>query len=321
MSRNQSFAGALVLALGACSAEPQEVLDAGLDAALVDPGCAGRELPATLGLGRIAPNATDPAIRAGDPDHVQSPPSTPATDTLFVFFPGTGGAPDEYQWIIRYAAARGYHAIGLSYLNDIAVNMVCPGSNDPDCHEKVRQEVLSGTDVSPLVDVDLPNSIDNRLAKVLGHLGWSQYLDGNGRPRWDRVVFAGHSQGGGHAAMMGKLHDVARVVMFSATEPARWTLSPHLTPADRYYAFAHTAEPGATGIKMSWQNLGVPGALTNVESTEPPYGGSHQLETSLAPRPGSPRSNAHNAPVVDAATPLEGELPVLRATWCYLIGP
>ena len=54
--------------------------------------------------------------------------------------------------------------------------------------------------------------------------GWSSYLttaDPSSPPEtqidWTKIVVAGHSQGGGHAAAVGKLFPVARVVQLSAS--------------------------------------------------------------------------------------------------------
>ena len=54
-----------------------------------------------------------------------------------------------------------------------------------ECQWKVRREIITGVDTSPLVDVNAANSIVNRLEKLLSYLGayypkegWGQYLSG-----------------------------------------------------------------------------------------------------------------------------------------------
>lgn len=301
----------------------------GLFVAALLPGFAGAEnLPLT-----IAPCATDPVISDDDAHLVYRAGDGAPAGRLFVFFPGTGGAPVNYTYILQTAAARGYHAIGLAYVNDRSVNMqICPGSDDPDCHENVRLEILDGADRTPLIEVDRANSIENRLIKLLQYLaanypgeGWRLFLDNADQPRWELMAFAGHSQGAGHAAMVGKLHFVHRVALFSGTEPANWTLEPLVTPTDRYYGLVHEMESQYQSILSSWRNLGLPGWRTNVDERTPPYGGSHRLQTRVEPAGetlgGEP--NYHGAVVNDRATPLEadGQTPVLRETWELMIGP
>lgn len=281
----------------------------------------------------ITPSATDPRIVEDDAHLASLATDVPRAGKLFVFLPGTGGAPRHYTYVIRTAAAQGYHALGLAYVNDRSVGLqICAGTADPDCPEQVRLEILDGTDRSPLVDVDRANSIENRLIMLLRYLaanhpdeGWSRFLDDAGGLRWDLMAFAGHSQGAGHAAMAGKLHLVHRVALFSGTEPAAWTLQPLATPADRFYGLVHELEELYADIGASWQNLGLPGALTNVDGGAPPYGGSHRLQTRVAPA-GTSLSEGlgyHNAVAVDYATPLgaDGETPVLQPAWTRMIGP
>jgi hypothetical protein len=299
--------------------------------AVLAAGCGGGDdAPGAPAPFEVAPAATDPGI-VDDVTHYVYPPAAPA-GKLLVFFPGTGGAPLHNTYIVATAAAQGYHAVGLAYVNDQSINLqLCSGSSDPDCPELVRLEILDGTDRTPLVDVDRANSIENRLIKLLQYLdanrpgeGWGGFLDAAGQPRWELMAFAGHSQGAGHAAMIGKLHVVHRVVLFSGTEPALWTLQPLATPADRYYGLVHELEDLYAGIVASWSNFGLPGSLTNVDTLQPPYGGSHRLQTGVEPASttagGAP--NYHSSVVVDAATPLDpGGTPVLRAAWVTMIGP
>jgi hypothetical protein len=289
-------------------------------------------VPGTPTPFEVAPGATDSGIVDDDSHYVHPPTANAPAGLLFVFFPGTGGAPLHNTYIVATAAAQGYHAVGLAYVNDNSINLqICPGSGDPDCPELVRLEILDGTDRTPLVDVDRANSIENRLIKLLQYLdanhpgaGWGGFLDATGQPRWELMAFAGHSQGAGHAAMVGKLHAVHRVALFSGTEPAPWTLQPLATPADRYYGLVHELEDLYSGIVTSWSNLGLPGTPTRVDGDAPPYGGSHRLQTQVTPASttagGAP--NYHGSVVVDVATPLDGGgTPLLRDAWVTMIGP
>ena len=205
--------------------------------------------------------------------------------------------------------------IGLSYPNTPSVDSLCGDSTDPDCHEKVRRERLYGVNDSTLVTVTPANSINNRLTKLLQKLGWSQFL-ANGQPRWDHIVIAGHSQGGGHAAMIARDHVVARVVFFAApgdwtsSGPAPWLLEPHATPIDRYYGFVHLDDNVV--FRANWSVLGLPGSNTSVDAADPPFGNAHRLTTDVAV------SNPHGSVAVDAATPAIAGKPVYAKVWRYL---
>lgn len=156
-----------------------------------------------------------------------------------------------------------------------------------------------------------------------------------GEPVWSRITVAGHSQGAGHAAYLGKLLSLDRIVMFSApgdkgSRPgtlAPWLSLPAVTAAARHYGFTHTADELApfTVVTASWGRLGLNsfGPVTSVDGATAGYGGSHALSTSAPPNPASPRdAPAHGAPVVDVSTPLlaNGE-PLFRPVWTYIAFP
>jgi hypothetical protein len=208
----------------------------------------------------IPPKDTDSEITTNlEPHYVALNKSVPARNQLFLFFPGTGGKPHMYQQIINTAADLGFHAIALNYPNDRAVNgpTLCGGTNtDLDCYAKVRLEIKDGTDRTPLVTITRANSIENRLIKLLLYLharfpndGWGQYLEDDLSIRWSSIVVSGHSQGGGHAGIIGRYHLVARVVMFAAMDynaragrPANWIALPSSTPT-RPHLSDSTASP------------------------------------------------------------------------------
>jgi CubicO group peptidase (beta-lactamase class C family) len=280
----------------------------------------------------IAASATDPAIADLLGQHAVAVGAPGARlGRLLVLYPGTGATADRYSLFLTRAAELGYHAIGLAYDNRDAINWdICPGQPDR-CYEDARLEILLGIEsgyTPPSVDVD--NSAFNRLTKLLSYLhgrypdeGWDAYLAGDG-PRWDRIAFAGHSQGGGHAAMTAKLHEVARAILFDATEPKAWTAAAFATSADRLYGFAHELEPIFAPITRSWANLGLPGELTNVDASPPPFGGAHRLSTATGACRGDPASAGyhHNCPVVDDYTPLDPDgNPSLRYVWDVLLEP
>jgi hypothetical protein len=202
------------------------------------------------------------------------------------------------------------------------VNDLCAPHRGGTCEEDVRLEVIQGRDTSPLVDVPRARSIESRLMSLISLLarrapaeGWQTFLDGD-RLHWDRVAVGGHSQGGGHAAMLGKLHGLDRVLLFSATESASWTRHRSSTPAERHWGFAHQQEANHPVFLQSWAALGITGPVQDVDARPPVAGGPKQLHTAAVPRVGG-SMGLHGAVVVDAVTPLarDGRTPLFRPIW------
>jgi pimeloyl-ACP methyl ester carboxylesterase len=223
---------------------------------------------------------------------------------LYLFLPATGTNPTSYSMVQQAAVDLGYHVIGLAYPNVDTVVGKCNVLWDPknpnnmdnynarqSCYLNVRQQTIGGVEQDTTYTVvSSTDTINNRLTKLLVYLadnypdeGWGGFLDDTGSPAWSRIVVAGHSQGGGNAALIGKLHLVARVVMISSPpdgcfisnipdkngvtldqkqfptcqDPspnlagAQWT-SPGATPPDRYYGLAHQSEFAVTPILANW---------------------------------------------------------------------
>ncbi len=286
----------------------------------------------------VAPKATDPAIdRALDDHYAWFNPVSRGKHRLFVFLPGTNQHPAIFQLVAKEAARLGYHSIGLMYPDSVAINGACRATTDvASCLENTRLEILDGIDRTTVVNVDAANSIQNRLSKLLQYLsdhfpeeGWSRFIAHDG-PRWSRIAISGHSQGGGEAAMIAKLHLVARVVLFSSPgdvvggAAAPW-LSGHVTPSDRYYGLAHDKDMTApyASVLKTWEALGMRafGGLVAPEASAPPYDGTHTLVTDLLPQGGSYAGTApHGAPSNDLNTPLLSDgTPALREAWRYLL--
>ncbi len=290
----------------------------------------------------LSPVAIDARVETATEPHVviNPPASVAAAGRLLVFLPGTEGVPALYRQVLRTGAARGYHAIGLNYPNGLAVGVLCAGATDPDCFWDIRREVITGRDLSARVSVAEPEAIDTRLGKALEYLaqrypdeGWSQFLD-SGVPVWSRIVVAGHSQGGGHAAVIAKLRPVARAVYFAAPAdwdgltdaPAAWMSTAGQTPAGRQFGFGHLRDPLVPHdqVLRNWTALGLAsfGAATSVDGTAAPYGGSHMLHTNATPEPGLAASPFHGAPVLDSVTPLAPDrTPLYAPVWTYLAFP
>jgi hypothetical protein len=286
----------------------------------------------------IPPQTTDSQIDiALEVHYLAINRSAPQRNQLFLFFPGTNGVPRNYTTITELAADMGFHAVGLRYVNYEAVNTLCGGlSADLDCYERVRMEIIDGTDRTTLVNVNRPNSAENRLIKLLKYMnqnypndGWAQYLDAKDNIRWEKILVSGHSQGGGHAGILGKKHRVARVVMFAAMDwnaraqsPANWIVAPGLTPPSEFYGFSHQQDEQLSYNTMStriWPAYGMNafGTPVNVDNSAPPYDNTHSLNSNYANIPQG--SNYHGAIVVDGRFPIAGGVPLYQPVWQYLL--
>jgi hypothetical protein len=284
----------------------------------------------------VNPQTTDPAIDQALANHYAWIDLTaPTNNQLFVYMPGTFDVPGTALLIQQEAARLGYHVIGLMYVDGTFIRGVCPNQPDPSaCSYDARLEILTGQDASPLVDVNVPNSIDNRLTKLLQYLainypneGWSRFV-ANGNPLWSKIAVGGWSSGGGEAAFIAKLRVVARVVMFSAPDelyagaPPSWESTGHATPSARYFGLGHDRDGVYPGILGDWTALGMDtfGSKVQVETSAPPYGLTHELFTDLQPQRNG-YAAAHPATIIDVYTPLfsPGKTPELADAWQYML--
>jgi hypothetical protein len=286
----------------------------------------------------IAPKATDPLIDRAFDNHYAWIDTTAVTNNqLFVYLPGSGGVPANALLLEQEAARLGYHSIGLSYVSEYYLAGLCAGNSDVNsCLESAHYEIVYGIDRSPLVDVNVPNSIVSRLTKFLQYLaaqypdeGWSQFL-ADGNPKWSQIALGGISQGGGNSAMIAKYSVLPRVVLFSGVAavlgsadcaPSQSWLSTHVTPSDRYWGLAHDQDPAFNNICASWSTLGMAafGPAQTVETSAPPYEGTHMLFTDLKPQREGYKA-AHASTVIDIYTPLNKDrTPVFTDAWRYLL--
>ncbi|XDD47479.1 hypothetical protein AB3N60_05160 [Leptospira sp. WS39.C2] len=253
---------------------------------------------------QILPSLTSSNIISENEPHQVYPPQSGVTkkNILSVFYPGTGSTPCEIGAILQQGATRGYHVIGLSYPNDDAVNSICnqgAARSDASCFENLRNEVVTGSQVSPYVSVDSNNSIEGRLLSLLLYLvktypndGWDTYLN-NGAVSWPNVYVGGHSQGSGHAAYQGKIRNVGRVSIYSGVSDyslqtssiPSWLGNSQQAPVGSYYGLIHENDTVANFSGNSnqvtdvWSNqFSMLGTLTNT-NVGAPYGNSKRLVT------------------------------------------
>jgi len=306
----------------------------------------------------IAAVTTDPAIdldySSGDTikHQVFIDNSSALRNKLLVFITGTSATPGEhYSKFCKEAAKEGYHAIGLVYKNNVSISGICgtAASTNPLCSENARMEIIHGTELSSDVNVDTANSIVNRLIKLLSYLnsnyplqGWDNYVEPvSGHIYWEEIALAGHSQGGGHAALIARDNLVYRVLFFNCPSDLNlhiptplhqpsWFYDAHVTPDSCYYAFYHQQNGGPERLNVyNLFGLGNYGNTVNVDTVPFPYSNSHILYTDsnsfdfgayTNPTCNSNPYNPHSDIIVDCEVPIDplGDSPY-TIVWKYML--
>jgi hypothetical protein len=236
------------------SAAPLDCADAAPppdDAGSCDEGDAGTSGPCpTTGAGSIAtpggeclvftPTATGASCAGENANALEYAisPDTNANGKLVLFINGTLSHPSESiasptKNFYNAAAQLGYQVLAISYRSDETIADQCDCVDA--CYFPSRESVIRGvyqTGAScDLTNIRVDEGSAGRAALALQWLathdashGWSSYLTSaapTAPPEtqidWSKIVTAGHSQGGGHAAACGKLFPVARVVQLSAS--------------------------------------------------------------------------------------------------------
>ncbi len=285
------------------------------------------------------PSVADPAITNFNDFQFGYAPVAPARNTLVIFLPGTGGKPAGYNEFLEAARDAGFHSLGLCYPNGTGIGEACENDPASNCFFDIRMEIIDGTDRVTNIAVDRVNSIENRLYKSLAYLAvdrpsenWGQFIDGT-NANWPRIIMAGHSQGGGHAAVMAKTHYLRRALVFAnadwwtiSNKPAAWLSAPSVTPQAGYFHFSHRLDPLATSsvVLAAWSVAGLTNIVPSViaDNLADPFDCSHLLFTDLDPPTNGfdGVEDYHNMPVLDATTPMttNGE-PVYLDIWKHML--
>lgn len=275
------------------------------------------------------PSATDPQIKTFDIAHLSWLPQTKSRNQLVLFLPGTNGVPRSDFGFTKTAAALGFHTIFLMYPDGIAAQQCCVNRDDPDAYIKFRTAIIEGGFYSDQVNITRPDSIENRLQKLLSYLdkhqpkqGWGQYLDKSGQINWKQIVVCGHSQGGGHAYMISKYHQVARVICFSSPKdyshyfraPAKGFDNKTKTPLNRYFAFNHLQDKIGTHEEQMeiFKSIGLTReGMIEVNDPQSDYKHARLIFTNLAVI-GSPKTAAHGSVLRDI-------YPLCPSVWKYML--
>lgn len=194
-----------------------------------------------------ADTGADPAgSNATEPHFALEPVVAAAQGRLLLFLNASLSHPrlqiaSPTQNFYDAAATAGLHVLALSYSSQQVIGALC---NTDACFADTRRSILEGVaapDAAATVrDITEDEGVLWRLDAALRLLaterpteGWDQFIRAGASPReriaWDRVTAAGHSQGGGHAAYLGKTVALDRVIQLSSTcdevggAPAAWT--------------------------------------------------------------------------------------------------
>jgi len=224
-------------------------------------------------------------------------PTSGARGKLVVFFNGSGGSPlagargSATANFYATARAAGLHVVALSYRSDDAIGVLCKG--DDACFLPTRRTVMTGVFESgaapSLAGIAVHEGALARLHAALTTLaardpsgGWGAFVDPSAakpvdRVKWSLVIAAGHSQGGGHAALVGKMFAIDRVVALSspcdqtATGPASWLdvgKTPYATsPAAAFHGLGAPGDPICAGYPAIWESLGLAAARRHADAT------------------------------------------------------
>ena len=244
--------------------------------------------PASAGASPLGQNA-------GRLNYALEPAGT-ARGTLVVLLNGSGSFPAQLtiepsRNLFTSALESGNHVLAVAYRSDVAILTMC-GSSRPDCYGASRSTLVTGT-FAPGADQSLANIREDEgiiaridqalrtLAAARPQAGWNAFIGATAtapadRIAWPRIIASGHSQGGGHAAYLGKLFPMIRVVQFSSTcdapagVPAPWTAADGgwtTSPAAAFFGFSAptvftNGVPTAGDLNCPyhlavWQNLGM----------------------------------------------------------------
>ncbi len=264
-----------------------------------------------------------------------NPDCTPK-QKLLVYIVGSYGSPKHDTLLPYYAAMNGFHAVSIEYPNDYTVASQCTNESDPNCYGKLRYEQCFGADSLSIIDMDTTNCIEHRTLKLLQYLeanypthNWQQFYTGN-NINWQMVTVAGHSQGGGNAAFIGKYRSVERVIMFSSVsdyslhffQSAPWIAQPGLTSGNNYYGFTNTNDEltGINRFTAHWSSMGM-GPVTDTVHTSVGcnYNGSHMIYTDTNLTSGAYVN--HGSTITQTSTPIDANnTPLFLNVWYYLLG-
>ncbi len=230
-----------------------------------------------------------------DVDQYALRPTSNARGTLLIYLNGSGGSPrgaviSPDTNVYATARAQGLHVLAVSYRSDDAVAQLCAtsvGAARDTCFLATRTSIVTGVAqpgaAAAVQSIALHEGVYARVGAALVALNvrdpegrWNQFYDASaGRDvaralRWSSIMVAGLSQGGGHAALLARLHPVQRAVMFSSPcdatalgEPSAWltwSASAWQTPSANLRGFGSSRDTLCTTHVAAWDAMALPAA-------------------------------------------------------------
>jgi len=255
----------------------------------------------------LDPGARDEAgtsvldARIGYGWHVVAIPDEPRADhPMWVHIGGSYGRPyDQDNGNVRGGLwmdelmAEGFLVLQPAYDNRFAVNDSCspnqPGFEEDNCAGNVREEVLTGDDLTDLRETPLQDAMEHRMAVLTQHLAAHQgvtlpaALD-PAAPDWSLLSVSGHSQGGNLAYYIARFRGVVFGCMLAApydyhdaVDPsfpfiADWfTEGTPLTPVEQLGQLITTEDDAADAFRSAGALIGLEAGVQAFEVSAPPY--------------------------------------------------
>ncbi len=230
------------------------------------------------------------------------PPTGTQIEGVYVHFTGSYGRPYNQasanypsQTFLEEALEANYITIQVAYNNRFSVNLdECGGDisrlNVDNCSGDVREEKLTGIDVSTVSDTPLADGAEFRLLALVDYLAargfqFPQSFINNGAVNWSVLRVGGHSQGATHALYLGKYFAAQSVCMFAggfdvpdtipalpAENLADWLLDSNVVlDIDKVRAVVSVDDNSYAAFISAYQHLGMTQNVHYEEFSGAPY--------------------------------------------------
>jgi hypothetical protein len=240
-------------------------LSGGGVACAVKPGDTGAEITESFGL------------------HAVGIPATWSSATpVYLHLVGSGGEPAKAttqafpnEEILAQVTARGAFVLMVAYDNKEPIGSLC--KTDVDCYEPIRRSVIFGEPVpapyDALKSVAKPNDIVSRARALISYLqsksppGTLPAAISGAELDMSKLRIGGHSQGGGHAALLAKVFLVERLCMLSSPLDGKntingaknvpWVEGSWATPAGNRRGTIHELDDGFAKALANLEAMGL----------------------------------------------------------------
>ncbi|MFN4152250.1 MAG: BPSS1187 family protein, partial [Candidatus Sericytochromatia bacterium] len=229
-----------------------------------------------------------------------------------VFLSGTSGSPQSHKLLLETMIKNGFHVIALDYPNKYSVGSIA--KNNLDEWENIREEIVTGNDKTPLLNINKENAVIPLLNSVIKYLSekepeenWSQYLNGN-EVNWSKIITSGYSQGAGHAGYIASKYNVYGSILFSGPvdgriekpfESANWIKKDWKTDKSKIHIMVSKNDIFYNQIKENINKIIITPTENNFIMTDD-----------------TPQNIAHFSTSEDASTPLNiNKTPIYKDKW------